>query len=193
MSAIMTCAQARESARDDPRNHPAGDAHRRRGAARGRRMPAPAHFGLLSILSVQPAQAHRPRVAAGRQPADDVRTRSARWPSAAGCARTAPEGDRRVGDDRGDRRPAARRSSASAAAPKRTWPTCSRRSIMPARRRLHGGLGVLRKVFAGAPASASRKGQQNTGEAQVVSILDGDEADDGADDDCRMATGMPGR
>jgi hypothetical protein len=28
---------------------------------------------------------------------------------------------------------------------------------LPARRRLQGGLGVLRKIFAGAPASVSRK------------------------------------
>jgi len=31
---------------------------------------------------------------------------------------------------------------------------------VPARRRLQGGLGILRKVFAGLPASVSRKGHR---------------------------------
>ena len=88
--------------------------------------------------------------------------------------RTAPGGRPARGDDRGDRRPGARRSSASAAARRGTSRTCSRRSICLARRRLQGGLGVLRKVFAGAPASGVAEKSQNTGEAQVVSILDGE-------------------
>ena len=68
----MTRDQARESARDILEIIPLV---MRTVAAELRaagEMPAPAHFGLLSILSARAAHAHRAGGAPGREPADDV-------------------------------------------------------------------------------------------------------------------------
>ena len=148
-------------------------------------MPAPAHFGLLSILSVRPRMLTRPRLAAGRQPADDVqldqRDGRARLGAARGAGRRPPRRD-----DRRDRRPAAPRSNASAARPKRTWPTCWRRSICPPGGGCVGGLG---RAAQGVRRSAGRdvtQESQNTGEAIVVCILDSKRGTCDADHDGRI-------
>ena len=118
-------------------------------------MPAPAHFALLSILSVRP-----------RMLSDLASLQGVSLPTMSNSIsamvergwlrREAPEGDRRVvmvdvtpmgraALDRVSR--AAEAHLAEVLAP----------LDLPARRRLMGGLGVLRKAFAGAPSSLSRK------------------------------------
>ena len=51
-------------------------------------MPAPAHFGLLSMLSERPRMLTELAVAAGRQPADDVEFDQRDGRSAAGSGGT---------------------------------------------------------------------------------------------------------
>jgi DNA-binding MarR family transcriptional regulator len=73
--------------------------------------------------------------------------------------RTAPEGDRRV---------VMIEVTASGRAALERVSRCAEGHLsdvlapldLPARRRLQGGLGVLRKLFTGAPGPASRKGQR---------------------------------
>ena len=48
-------------------------------------LPAPAHFGLLTMLSEQPRTLTELAVAPGRQPADDVELDQRDGASAAGC------------------------------------------------------------------------------------------------------------
>ena len=160
----MTRAQARESARDILEIIPlvmrtvaaelraAGD------------MPAPAHFGLLSILSVRPRKLTDLAAAQGVSLPTMSNSISAMvdrgW-----VRRTAPGTDRRVvmievtTPGRAALERVARAAEAHLA------------EVLtdldgPSRRRLHGGLGVLRKVFAGrAPAAGhqmSRKGHRTT-------------------------------
>ena len=109
-------------------------------------LPAPAHFGLLSMLSVRT-----------RMLTDLASLQGVSLPTMSSSIsamvergwvrRAAPEDDRRVViiEVTATGRAALERVSR---APKRTSPKCSRRSTCPARRRLVGGLGVLRKVFA---------------------------------------------
>jgi hypothetical protein len=99
-------------------------------------LPAPAHFGLLSVLSVRP-----------RMLTDLASLQGVSLPTMSSSIsamvergwvkRTAPEEDRRV----------VITHLAEMLAP----------LDVPARRRLLGGLGVLRKVFAAAPGQTSRK------------------------------------
>jgi DNA-binding MarR family transcriptional regulator len=151
----MTRAQARESARDILEIIPlvmrtvaaelraAGD------------MPAPAHFGLLSILSVRPRKLTDLASAQGVSLPTMSNSISA-MAERGWVRRTAPEGDRRV---------AMIEVTATGRAALERVSRCAETHLAevlapldaPARRRLLGGLGVLRKVFAGTPASVSRK------------------------------------
>src|SRR5882724_8282305 len=99
-------------------------------------MPAPAHFGLLSILSVRPRMlsdlASRQGVSRPTMSNSISAMVERGW-----VRRAAPDGVSR----------AAEAHLADVIAP----------LDLPARRRLTGGLGVLRKLFAAAPTSGSRK------------------------------------
>jgi DNA-binding MarR family transcriptional regulator len=154
----MTRSQARETARDILEIIPlvmrtvaaelraAGD------------MPATAHFGLLSILSVRPRKLTDLASAQGVSlptMSNSVSAMAERgW-----VRRAAPDGDRRV---------AMIEVTATGRAALERVSRCAEGHLsevlapldLPARRRLQGGLGVLRKVFAGAPASVSRKNQR---------------------------------
>ena len=167
----MTRAQARESARDILEIIPlvmrtvaaelraAGD------------MPAPAHFGLLSILSEQPRKLTELASAQGVSlptMSNSISAMAERGWVRRTAARRRPPGR----DDRGDRRRDARRSSASAAAAEGHLAEVLAPLDPPARRRLQGGLGVLRKLFGGSPASVSRKSNRTPAKRRSYAILD---------------------
>ena len=152
----MTRAQARESAREILEIIPLV---MRTVAAELRaagEMPAPAHFGLLSMLSVRPRKLTELASAQGVSLPTMSNSISA-MAERGWVRRTAPEGDRRVGDDRGDRRRAAPRSSASAAARRGTWPKCSRRSTRRRGGGCRAGWACCGRCLRGSPASVSRK------------------------------------
>ena len=121
-------------------------------------MPAPAHFGLLSILSVRP-----------RMLSDLASIQGVSLPTMSNSIsamvergwvrREAPDGDRRVVmiDVTPTGRAALERVSKAAEA---HLADVLAPLDVPARRRLLGGLGVLRKVFAATPSAASRKGHR---------------------------------
>jgi DNA-binding MarR family transcriptional regulator len=120
-------------------------------------MPAPAHFGLLSILSV------RPRMLTDLASLQGVSlpTMSSSISSMAerGWVRRAsptPESDRRVVMIEVTATGRAALERVSRAAEVHLADVLAPLDP-PARRRLLGGLGVLRKVFAGAPTSMSRR------------------------------------
>ena len=153
--AVMTRAQARDTAREILEIIPLV---MRTVAAELRaagEMPAPAHFGLLSVLSVRP-----------RMLSDLASLQGVSLPTMSNSIsamvergwvrREAPDGDRRVVmiDVTPMGRAALERVSKAAEA---HLADVLAPLDLPARRRLVGGLGVLRKVFAGAPASSSRK------------------------------------
>ncbi len=118
-------------------------------------MPAPAHFGLLLILAVRP-----------RMLTDLASLQGVSLPTMSNSIsamvergwvrRAAPEGDRRV---------VMIEVTATGRAALERVGRCAEAHLaevlapldLPARKRLRGGLGVLRKVFAGAPTSVSRK------------------------------------
>ena len=118
-------------------------------------MPAPAHFGLLSILSIRP-----------RMLSDLASLQGVSLPTMSNSIsamvergwvrREAPDGDRRVVmiDVTPTGRAALERVSRAAEA---HLADVLAPLDSPARRRLIGGLGVLRRVFSAAPASTSRK------------------------------------
>jgi DNA-binding MarR family transcriptional regulator len=118
-------------------------------------MPAPAHFGLLSILAVRP-----------RMLTDLASLQGVSLPTMSNSIsamvergwvrRAAPEADRRVVmiEVTGTGRAALERVGRSAEA---HLADVIAPLDLPARRRLQGGLGVLRKIFAGAPTYLSRK------------------------------------
>jgi DNA-binding MarR family transcriptional regulator len=118
-------------------------------------LPAPAHFGLLSILSIRPRTltdlASMQGVSLPTMSSSISAMVERGW-----VKRGAPEDDRRVvmievtATGRGALERVSRAAEghlAEVLAP----------LDVPARRRLHGGLGILRKVFAGTPATVSRK------------------------------------
>ena len=150
----MTRAQARESARDILEIIPLV---MRTVAAELRaagEMPAPAHFGLLAILCAQP-----------RKLTDLAATQGVSLPSMSNSIsamaergwvrRTAPEGDRRVVMIEITATGRAALDRVSRCAEGHLSEVLAPLDLLT-RRRLQGGLGVLRKVFASAPA-ASRK------------------------------------
>ena len=118
-------------------------------------MPAPAHFGLLSILAVRP-----------RMLTDLASLQGVSLPTMSNSIsamvergwvrRAAPEADRRV---------VMIEATPTGRAALERVSRCAEAHLaevlapldLPARKRLQGGLGVLRKVFSGAPTSASRK------------------------------------
>ena len=151
----MTRGQARESAREILEIIPLV---MRTVAAELRaagEMPAPAHFGLLSILAARP-----------RTLTDLASLQGVSLPTMSNSIsamvergwvrRAAPEADRRVVmiDVTATGRAALERVGRCAEA---HLADVLAPLDLPARRRLRGGLGVLRKVFAGAPTSVSRK------------------------------------
>jgi DNA-binding MarR family transcriptional regulator len=119
-------------------------------------LPAPAHFGLLSVLSVRP-----------RMLTDLASLQGVSLPTMSSSIsamvdrgwvkRTAPEDDRRVVMIEVTATGRAALERVSRAAESHLAEMLAPLDL-PARRRLLGGLGVLRKVFAGAPVQTSRKG-----------------------------------
>ena len=118
-------------------------------------LPAPAHFGLLSVLSVRP-----------RMLTDLASLQGVSLPTMSSSIsamvergwvkRAAPEEDRRVVMIEVTATGRAALERVSRAAETHLAEMLAPLDV-PARRRLLGGLGVLRKVFAAAPAQTSRK------------------------------------
>ena len=120
-------------------------------------MPAPAHFGLLSILSVR-----------ARMLTDLASLQGVSLPTMSSSisamvergwvrrASPAPESDRRVVMIEVTATGRAALERVSRAAESHLAELLAPLDL-PARRRLLGGLGVLRKVFAAAPGQGSRK------------------------------------
>jgi DNA-binding MarR family transcriptional regulator len=118
-------------------------------------MPAPAHFGLLTILSVRP-----------RMLTDLASLQGVSLPTMSNSIsamaergwvrRAAPDGDRRVVMIEVTAPGRAALERVSRAAETHLAEVLAPLDV-PARRRLQGGLGVLRKIFAGTPAPLSRK------------------------------------
>ena len=118
-------------------------------------LPAPAHFGLLSVLSVRP-----------RMITDLASLQGVSLPTMSSSIsamvergwvkRTAPEEDRRVVIIEVTATGRAALERVSRAAETHLAEMLAPLDV-PARRRLLGGLGVLRKVFAAAPGQTSRK------------------------------------
>ena len=151
----MTRDQARESAREILEIIPLvmrTDAAELRAAGE---LPAPAHFGLLSVLSVRP-----------RMLTDLASLQGVSLPTMSSSIsamvergwvkRTAQGDDRRVVmvEVTGTGRAALERVTRAA---ETHLAEMLAPLDVPARRRLLGGLGVLRKVFGAAPLAASRK------------------------------------
>ena len=118
-------------------------------------LPAPAHFGLLSVLSVRPRMltdlasllgVSRPTISSSISAMVERG-----W-----VKRTAPEDDRRVVIIEVTATGRAALERVSRAAESHLAEMLAPLDV-PARRRLLGGLGVLRKVFAVGPGPTSRK------------------------------------
>jgi DNA-binding MarR family transcriptional regulator len=124
-------------------------------------LPAPAHFGLLSMLSVR-----------ARSLTDLASLQGVSLPTMSSSIsamvdrgwvrRTAPEEDRRVVLIEVTAAGRAALERVSRAAEAHLAEVLAPLDV-PARRRLVGGLTALRKVFAGAPAAGSRKGHRTPG------------------------------
>jgi DNA-binding MarR family transcriptional regulator len=152
----MTRTQARESARDILEIIPLVMRTIAAELRSAGELPAPAHFGLLSVLSARP-----------RMLTDLASLQGVSLPTMSNSIsamvergwvrRTAPEGDRRV---------VIIEVTATGRAALERVGRCAEAHLadvlapvdLPSRRRLQGGLGVLRKVFASsASAPAERK------------------------------------
>jgi DNA-binding MarR family transcriptional regulator len=157
----MTRDQARETARDILEIIPVV---MRTVAAELRaagELPAPAHFGLLSMLSVRP-----------RMLTDLAAMQGVSLPTMSSSIsamvergwvkRTAPEEDRRVVIIEVTATGRAALERVSRAAEAHLAEVLAPLDVST-RRRLVGGLGVLRKVFSVAPGSMSRKGYRTPG------------------------------
>ena len=121
-------------------------------------LPAPAHFGLLMTLNERARTLTE--LAAVRGVSLPTMSNSISAMVERGWVRReAPEGDRRVVmiDVTPAGRAALERVSRAAEA---HLADALAPLDLPARRRLVGGLAVLRKVFAGVPASTSRRGHR---------------------------------
>lgn len=124
-------------------------------------LPAPAHFGLLSVLSVRP-----------RMLTDLASLQGVSLPTISSSIsamvergwvkRTAPEDDRRVVIIEVTATGRAALERVSRAAESHLAEMLSPLDV-PTRRRLLGGLGVLRKVFAVGPGQTSRKSHRTPG------------------------------
>lgn len=121
-------------------------------------LPAPAHFGLLSVLSARPRMltdlASMQGVSLPTMSSSITAMVERGW-----VKRTAPEDDRRVVMIEVTATGRAALERVSRAAEAHLADVLAPLDI-PARRRLVGGLGVLRKVFAAAPGAVSRKGHR---------------------------------
>ena len=119
-------------------------------------LPAPAHFGLLSILSIRP-----------RMLTDLASMQGVSLPTMSSSISAMVERGwvKRSAPDKDDRRVVMIEVTATGRAALERVSRAAEGHLaevlapldVPARRRLQGGLGILRKVFAGAPASMSRK------------------------------------
>jgi len=122
-------------------------------------LPAPAHFGLLSILSIRPRMltdlASMQGVSLPTMSSSISAMVERGW-----VKRSAPDADdRRVVMIEVTSNGRAALERVSRAAEGHLAEVLAPLDV-PARRRLQGGLGILRKVFAGLPASVSRKGHR---------------------------------
>ena len=121
-------------------------------------LPAPAHFGLLSILSIRPRMltdlASMQGVSLPTMSSSISAMVERGW-----VKRGAPEDDRRVVMIEVTATGRAALERVSRAAEGHLAEVLAPLDV-PARRRLQGGLGILRKVFAGTPASVSREGHR---------------------------------
>jgi DNA-binding MarR family transcriptional regulator len=124
-------------------------------------LPAPAHFGLLSILSVRARMLTELASLQGVSLPTMSSSISAMvehgW-----VKRSAPEEDRRVVMIEVTAAGRAALERVSRAAEGHLAEVLAPLDV-PARRRLLGGLGILRRVFAGAPTSTSRKRHRTPG------------------------------
>jgi DNA-binding MarR family transcriptional regulator len=160
----MTRSQARETARDILEIIPLV---MRTVAAELRaagEMSAPAHFGLLSILSVRP-----------RMLTDLASLQGVSLPTMSNSISAMAERGwvRRVAPD-GDRRVVMIEATATGRAALERVSRCAEAHLaevlapldVTGRKRLHGGLGVLRKIFSATPPTGgpvSRKSHRTTG------------------------------
>jgi len=119
-------------------------------------LPAPAHFGLLSILSIRP-----------RMLTDLASMQGVSLPTMSSSISAMVERGwvKRSAPDEDDRRVVMIEVTATGRAALERVSRAAEGHLaevlapldVPARRRLQGGLSVLRKVFGGGPASMSRK------------------------------------
>ena len=154
----MTRDQARESARDILEIIPLV---MRTVAAELRaagEMPAPAHFGLLSILSTR-ARSLTELAALQGVSLPSMSTSITAMVDRGWVRRSSPEDDRRVVMIEVTATGRAALDRVSRCAEGHLSEVLAPLDLL-ARRRLQSGLGVLRKVFAGAPAPALRKSQR---------------------------------
>ena len=163
----MTRAQARDTAREILRIVPLvmrAVAAELRAAGE---LPAPAHFGLLSVLSAQPRNLSE--LAAVQGVSLPTMSNSITAMVERGWVRrTAPEGDRRV-------------VMIEVTAPGRSAlervGRCAEAHLadvladvdLSSRRRLHAGLGVLRKVFASSASAPAERKRNRQGRRPYVS------------------------
>lgn len=121
-------------------------------------MPAPAHFALLSLLSIGPRKLTDLAAAQGVSLPTISNSISA-MEDRGWVRRAAPDGDRRVAMIELTAAGRAVLERVSRSAEGHLSEVLAPLDV-PARRRLRGGLGVLRKVFAAAPAGPARKLQR---------------------------------
>jgi DNA-binding MarR family transcriptional regulator len=128
-------------------------------------LPAPAHFGLLSILSVRPRMltdlASMQGVSLPTMSSSISAMVERGW-----VKRMAPEDDRRVVMIEVTATGRAALERVSRAAEAHLADVLAPLDV-PARRRLAGGLVVLRKVFAAVPPPMSRRGNRTPGKRRT--------------------------